>query len=214
VQSDASGNVSADLTVTSAWTVGKHMLTAKDAGNYTTQSAVTVAICQQGECNTPGPNGAPPDDMSFNLTITIQHYDSTNNQQLSPFQETLIVTGRPDPAGGSVCESVDDGQPRTSTGNFGGGLTYTRTTVYTCSGTYKGGQLSYTETVTRRTYSLSDGGSCTAQVPFVFEHLVGTFSSGNTISGSYSDAGSTAPCTDNGTVTISPEGGTWTGQIQ
>ena len=208
VQSDANGNVSADLTVTNAWTIGNHTLTAKDAGNDTTQSGFPVAIVPQGEAGTPGPNGAPPDDMSFHVAITVQSSASS-----TPFQETLVVTGQPDPAGGTVCESVDNGQPVTFNGDFGGGLTYTRTSVYTCSGTYKGGKLSYTEMASVM-YSLSDGGSCKTPGPFVLEHLEGTFSSGNTISGSYSDAGSSAPCTDNKTVTLAAQTGTWTGQIQ
>jgi hypothetical protein len=52
--------------------------------------------------------------------------------------ETLIITGQPD--GGSVCQSRDDGQPHTYTGDFGNGSTYTETMVFKCSGTYKGGQ--------------------------------------------------------------------------
>jgi hypothetical protein len=127
VQSDADGNIRADLTVTAGWALGNHTLLAKDAAGYTTQVGPTVAIVPQGQAHTPGPHGAPPDDMSF----TINGFVVAQN-------ETLIITGQPD--GGSVCQSRDDGQPHTYTGDFGNGSTYTETMVFKCSGTYKGGQ--------------------------------------------------------------------------
>jgi hypothetical protein len=58
-RSDANGNVSADVTITNAWSVGTHTLTARDASNYSTNNSVSVTIVQPGQANTPGPNGAP-----------------------------------------------------------------------------------------------------------------------------------------------------------
>src|SRR5207244_939439 len=40
VHSDTDGNVSADLTIPSGWTVGRHTLTAKDANGYTAKGGV------------------------------------------------------------------------------------------------------------------------------------------------------------------------------
>jgi hypothetical protein len=215
VQSDANGNVNANLTVTSSWTTGNHTLTARDASNDTTQAGFVVTIVPAGEANTPGPNGAPPDEMSFKLNITIQHHDVVNNQTFTPFQETLIITGRPDPAGGTVCQSGDDGQQHTYNGTLNNGsISYQETYVETCSGTYKGGQLSYTQTVTNDQFSLSDGATCTVSSPYTYEQLQGTFTTATTIAGTYSLGAVKAPCDDGTTVTFDAESGTWTGQIQ
>lgn len=208
VQSDANGNINADLPVTSGWTLGNHTFSAKDASNYSTQSGVAVTIVQAGQANTPGPNGAPPDDMSFMVNITIS---PSNSQQT--YQETLIITGKPDPAGGSVCESIDNGQPNTYQGKFSDGTPYTRTSVYTCSGVYKGGKLSYTEMDSVH-YSLPNNVTCATQGTFVIEQLDGTFSSAKSIGGTYNDLGATAPCSDGSHITLSGEKGTWTGQVQ
>src|SRR5205814_1929582 len=43
-QSDANGIVRMDLTVTEGWGVGKHLLTARDANNFSTQAGVAVVI--------------------------------------------------------------------------------------------------------------------------------------------------------------------------
>ena len=71
-RSDANGNFSADVTITDAWSVGTHTLTARDASNNSTKNSVSVTIVQQGQANTPGPNGAPPDDASFKVIAQIQ----------------------------------------------------------------------------------------------------------------------------------------------
>jgi len=215
VQSDADGNFNANLTITSGWTVGNHTLTARDASNYTTQSGVGLMIVQPGEANTPGPNGAPPDAMSFKLGITIQHHDVVNNQMYNPLQETLIITGRPDPAGGTVCQAGDNGQPQTYNGTLNNGsISYRETYVETCNGTYKGGKLSYTQTVTSDQFSISDGSTCTVSSPYTYEQLQGTFTTATSISGTYSLGVVKAPCNNGNVVTFDAESGTWTGQVQ
>jgi hypothetical protein len=214
VASDTNGNVRADLTVTTAWTVGNHTLTAKDANGYTTKSGVTVAVVPQGQAHTPGPNGAPPDDMSFNLKANLQSQDSSTGQQNGSSTQTLIVTGRPDPSGGTVCTSVDNGQPQTYLGNTNNGLTYHETYVASCSGTYQGGKLTYIGTMTSDKVVYSNGVSCIAHTPYVYEHLEGTFTSQNAISGTVSSDSFTADCNQGvGTVQINAIKGSWTGQM-
>lgn len=210
-QSDANGLVRMDLTVTDGWTVGKHLLTARDANNFTTQAGVAVVIVPQGQAHTPGPNGAPADDVSFSLKVSIQRQNASTGEQLRAWNETLIITSKPDPAGGTVCQSRDDGQSHTIKGDLGNGITYTDTYVWTCSGTYKGGKLSYTETVTSDKYDFSTGVSCTASGPYTYEHLEGSFTDHSTISGTYAGDGLSLNCNNGKSVTMyDPEKGTWT----
>ena len=214
VNSDADGNVRADLTVTDAWTVGKHMLTAKDASGYATKAGVTIAIVPQGQAHTPGPNGAPPDDMSFTLNANVQGQDAGTGQQLGSVTETLMVTGKPDPSGGTVCQAADDGQAHTYTGSTSNGITYRETFVLSCSGTYKGGKLSYIETATTDKVDFSDGISCVAHTPYVYQHLEGTFTSQNSISGTFSSDSITADCSQGiGTQQSNARKGSWTAHI-
>ncbi len=217
VQSDAKGNVKADLVVTNGWAVGNHTLTARDAGNYTTKDGVTVTIVPQGEAHTPGPNASPPDDMSFSLSVNIQAQDTVTGKQLTPFLETLMVKGQPDPAGGTVCrQSLNSGQPQTFDSTFNGStINYHNTYIETCSGTYKSGKLSYVETVTSDQYTLSNGATCVAKTPYILQRVDGSFTNSNTISGTYSYDGIQAPCTGGGggIVTFDPAKGTWTGTI-
>ena len=213
VQSDADGNVRTDLTITSGWAVGNHTLTAKDAGGYTTKAGMTVAIVPQGQAHTPGPNGAPPDDSSFTLNANLQVQDAVTGQQLGTVAEALTISGKPDPAGGTVCQSVDDGQQHTSTGSTSNGLTYRETFVWSCSGTYKGGKLSYTEMATSDTVVFSNGVSCVTQ-PYVYQHIEGTFSSHNTISGTLSSDSITVNCNRGvGIQHSDARKGSWTGQM-
>jgi hypothetical protein len=212
--SDANGNVKADLTITNGWAVGSHTLTARDAGNYTTNTGIAVTIVPQGQAHTPGPNGAPPDDMTFTISTTVQRQDAATSQQLSPLAETLMVTGQPDPSGGTVCQSVDNGQAKTFNGDLGNGVTYQETRTYKCTGTYKDGKLSYTETTTSDTINASTGVSCTANTPYVVEHLEGTFSDHATISGTYSRDTVNVKCTNGKSFAFyDPEKGTWTGNV-
>ena len=211
VQSDANGNVKTDLAVTSNWAVGHHSLTARDAGSHVTKTGMTVVIVPQGQAHTPGPNGAPPDDKSFTIGVTEQRSDTVTGQQLQPWNTTLIITGHPD--GGSVQQPQDDGQPHTLTGSYYGG-TYTDTYVFQSSGTYKGGQLSYTETYVSDKWSFSSGLTCESNSPSVAERLEGTFSDQNTISGTVSNDAISIPCSGGATLSINGATGTWTGTLE
>ena len=151
--------------------------------------------------------------MSFVLNVTIHSVDTTTQSPASSFTQTLQITGRPDPAGGTVCQSQDKGQPQSFNGGYTNGINYTETIVFKCSGSYHGGKLSYTETITKDEYALSDGGSCIASGAVISEKLTGTFSSGKTISGTFSADGSTISCTDGSTLTADPQTGTWTGTL-
>jgi hypothetical protein len=214
VSSDPNGNVKAELTITTAWVVGNHTLTAKDASGYTTKVGMPVAIVPQGQAHTPGPNGAPPNDISFTLNANLQVQDAGTGKQFGSTTETLTVTGKPDPSGGTVCQSIDDGQPHTYNGNTGNGITYRETYVWSCSGTYKGGKLSYIETATSDKVGFSNGLSCVAHTPYVFEHLEGTFTSQNTISGTLSSDSITADCNRGiGTQLTNASKGSWTAQL-
>src|SRR6266566_1300508 len=211
-QSDANGNVKADLTITNGWSVGSHTLTARDAGNYTTNTGIAVTIVPQGQAHTPGPNGAPPDDMSFTVQTSVQPQDAVNGKQQTPFSEMLQIKG--DPNGGTVCRLADNGQPQVLTGSSGNGVTYRETVVWTCSGSYKGGKLTYTETTTSDKIDFSDGISCTIHTPYVNQHLDGTFTNNNTVSGPYTSDGITADCTGGlGTQHGDASKGTWNGNV-
>ena len=192
--SDANGNVSADLTITGGWSLGNHTLTAKDASGYLTNIGATVTIVPQGLAHTPGPNGAPPDDASFTLNATLSPSGG------AAVQITLTVTGKPDPAGGTVCRANAnaDGMSHISSGTTSNGTSYQETIIKTCSGSYKSGQLSYTETVTSEKFDFPNSISCTALTPYIALHMDGTYSNQTTISGKFSEAAIDANCT-NGT---------------
>ena len=202
VQSDSNGNVTATLTVTNAWAVGNHTITAKDAGGYLTKTGKQIAIVTQGQAGTPGPNGAPTDSASGTIDGTVSAGSSSG-------ELTLTVTGSP--TGGKVCRDEDDGQPHTHTGTASG-VGFSETTIRTCSGTYKGGKLSYTETVTSDKIAFDNGLSCTVQVPYVSARMEGTFTDGTNISGSYAEDTVTVNCNSGvGSQTITGNTGTWDG---
>ena len=180
-RSDTSGNFSTNMTITSAWSVGTHTLTARDASNDSTKSGVSVTVVQPGQANTPGPDGAPPDDASFKVVAHIQGSQST---------ETEVVTGHPDPLGGTVCQTEDNGQPFVRTGvTTGIAASYRETSTFSCAGSYKGGKLTLTETLRSdvRVYSEPDGTTktCTlnAPQPPVDEQVSGSYTGNNTFSG-------------------------------
>lgn len=79
--SDTKGTVEADLAVTSGWALGRYILTARDGNGYNTKNSVTVMIVPQGQAHTPGPNGAPPDDTSFKLNVTIQEQNVVTGEK-------------------------------------------------------------------------------------------------------------------------------------
>lgn len=211
VESDANGNVTADLTVTANWQTGNHTITARDASDYTTNTGQAITIVAQGEAGTPGPNGAPPDCKSFTLSVQVQRTDAANGDQLNSFKDTLQVTGQQDPAGGKVCGQDDDGQPHAFNGSDSSGNKFTETLVFQCSGSYKSGKISYKETATSDKYVFSDGFSCTASGPYTFQELDGSFSSSTEVSGTYSADSVTYICSSGPPQPLDPEKGTFSG---
>ena len=95
---DSQGRVQATVFVTSAWSLGTHMLTAQDNQGHRTQSSAPLEIVHQGEAQTPGPNGAPTDDATFNIAVTVQATDVGTGAQTS-FTVTLNVSN------GQVCDN-------------------------------------------------------------------------------------------------------------
>lgn len=211
VLSDSNGNLpSTTLTVTDSWTVGSHTITAKDASGYTTQASVKVQIVTPGQSKTPGPHGAPTDSASGTIDATIQLSDGSTSTM------TLNVTGSD--SGGKVCGAEDDGQPHAHDHITDQGDTITETLVTTCSGSYKNGKLSYTETATSDKVEFTSGTlkgvTCTAQTPYTLAHLEGSFTSNAAANGSFNQDLITATCSLSGsTQTISSPAaqGTWTG---
>lgn len=217
--SDQSGNVSADLPITADWSVGQHMLTARDASNYVSKAGVLIEVVSQGHAGTPGPFGAPADNASFKLDFNGQgEYD----QGGGPFSdtETLMVTGHPDPTGGSVCGIGDNGQPQqTSSKTLNTGETFTQTRAYTCtSGAYKSGKVTYTETVISDVVVFNNNGAqttCTMRGPHIGTEMSGSFTAQGKFSGSLTYPG--VPASDfacdtaNFTFWRYAGSGSWTG---
>ena len=201
VQSDSTGKVAATtLAVTSAWTAGIHTITAKDASGYITKTGVKVEIVAPGKSNTPGPNGAPTDSANMTIAAAIQVASASGATALTV-------------KNGSVCSDKDDGQPHGTNGNATNGVTYVVTLTLTCSGTYQGGQLTYTETGSNLKVVYSDGLTCTVSQSFVNKHLEGAFSNATTVSGNYSSDAVTMNCNLGvGNLPLATaEQGTWTG---
>ena len=216
-RSDANGNFNADMTITSAWSVGTHTLTARDSSNNTTQHSVSVTIVQQGQANTPGPDGAPPDDASFRLKVTIQAADPLIGE---PFAQNpaLIITGHPDPEGGTVCSPDDGGQSISYNGTtYNNGTPYTETDTATCSGTYKGGQISYTETDTSVTATWQYNGvnvNCVLSNSAVILQMTGSYAGNDTFSGTINYPYVPLTCDQQGYGFYQEAlNGTWTGTI-
>jgi hypothetical protein len=207
VLSDANGAFATNLTVTAQWATGKHTLTARDAGGYETKVGTAILIVNQGEAGTPGPKGAPADDTpSFALRVIVQR------QGLQDATETLTVTGQPDPAGGTVCnKSRDDGQPHTGTSSDGQGGTLTETIVFKCSGTYKTGKITYTETVSSDKVVFSSGRTCNLVAPFADQQITGSFTDATHASGTFNSEAAIYSCNQGGGIAIPPMTGTWTG---
>jgi hypothetical protein len=209
-QSDSNGNVTTDLTVTPAWGVGQHTLTAHDANNTTT-SATEIEIVQPGQSHTPGPHGAPADDANFTIQLEIQVRNSYGYSFSYPY--TLIVTGHPDPAGGTVCSSRDSGTSDTQQDTQGH-----ITGTYSCSGTYKGGNVSYTEAVKTQTLTFSDGQTCTLRSPQQpYLEITGSYTNQDNFSGTVTQHAvdeSMYTCTPaDATGFIIAHTGTWTGTV-
>lgn len=214
-RSDSNGNFSADMTITNAWTVGTHTLTARDASNYSTNTSVSVTIVQPGQANTPGPDGAPPDDANFRLKVTIA------NGLADPFSQNpvLLITGHPDPEGGTVCSPDDNGQSFTFNEIAADGTTpFTKTITASCSGTYKAGQISFIETSTTIKQYWQYSGvnvTCVRNNPTVDLRLTGAYAGNNTFRGTLNSPYFTYTC-DQGysnTYHEAAQGVTWTGTI-
>lgn len=242
VPSDEKGSFEADLTITAKWELGAHQLTARDMNGNVTKSGVNMQVVRQGAAHTPGLNGAPADDTTrFMLYLTIvPQGNESNGIAFAPVvfggggsgggPVMLTIQGRPDPAGGSVCDPQnDDGQPHTidysavsqvivlpdgSTVNvsnfFSNGL-QKQTTEYTCSGTYQGGKISYTETnpIYQETYI--NGVTCSLTAPRIVYQLQGAFVSPGIASGTYTVPASSVPCSNGSAEQTGAETGTWTG---
>lgn len=184
--SDSKGNLSTTLPIPSGWPRGRHILTAQDAGGSRTKVGVPIEIVAPGEANTPGPLGAPSNDASFKVLTKFQgQYD----QGGGPFTGTgtEIVTGHPDPEGGSVCQPEDNGQPHQYRSHtLDTGLPETQTVTYSCSGTYRGGTLKLTETLLSDTVQLTENGAlitCHLLTPGTDAQLVGSYTSRGIFSG-------------------------------
>ena len=188
VISDQDGNFSVILTIPASWSPGRYSLTARDANHYTPKKSAAFAIVAQGEANTPGPNGAPSDDASFTLHIIVQGEDTSTQTQTqdqassvdSPLSsaDPLIVTGNAASTGGSVCKARDNGQTQTYQSTTSTGLPYTQDATFSCTGSYKGGQLSYTETLLSDVVTVNNQGTsytCHLLTSGVDEQLNGNY---------------------------------------
>lgn len=211
-QSDANGALSGDLTVTTDWPIGQHTLTAKDASGKTTFQGKPIVVVAPGAANTPGPKGAPADDASFIIHLTVHARDKDTGEK-SAYPYSLVITGQPDPAGGKVCDpDVDTGKPQTLKGTASG-LRYTETLTVTCSGTYKGGKLTYTQTVTSDKVVYSNGVTCKATEPYVNQELDGSFTSATAISGTLSSGTLDVACSNGRSGSGQGRSGTWAGSL-
>jgi hypothetical protein len=214
--SDANGNFGTDLTITGAWSVGRHTLTARDANNNITKNSVMVMIVSQGQAHTPGPFGAPPDDASFSVNISIQAHDTPSGGSFTETQ-SVLVTGHPDPTGGTSCRSIDNGHPQTySKVTVDTNTSYTDTLTATCTGTYKGGKLTYTETITSDVIVYSFA-TCRLNSPHVLEQLSGSYTDQHMFSGTGNYPGipkSAYTCNQANAYFFYYAGaGNWTGQV-
>src|SRR5258708_6112999 len=240
-QSDSQGKVISTLTVTAAWLVGKHTLTASDASGSVTARSVSILILPAGADKTPRPNGAPTDSASGTIAATITPTVPATSDPSSIFISLALSAGAD---GGKVCAKEDDGKPHPGSPNGsgiismpvqpppgsiykpggsppsqfvpvpggpgavqfvpapGGAGNETETFSATCSGTYRGGHLTYTETITSDTTvttfqlpGLSNVSmTCTLKSPYVAMQLNGTFTSPTTISGMYTSQAHTTHC--------------------
>ncbi len=216
VQSDGNGNIDIDLPITVAWSIGQHTVKARDANNDVTNSGTVVTIVKPGQEGTPGPNGAPTDSASFTIQLTVQAHLETSNTVIH-YPYTLVVTGHPDPQGGTVCSPGDTGKASSDTYTDDDSIVYNRTFTYTCTGTYTGGTVSYTETLTTETVTSSDGDSCTLNSPQPNLQISGSYTSQHVFSGKATFAttpDSAYTCSQvGGTYHESGNDGTWTGAV-
>lgn len=207
-QSNDKGDVTSTLAVTSAWSIGRHTIMARDAAGYLTARGVAIMIVAPGQARTPGPHDAPTDSASGTIAVTVTVLKSADpgpvdiraGKPAPVFPVTLNLTVIGASNGGTVCASNDDGKLHTQTvAPPGNALGYTETFSATCSGTYQGGRLTYTETITSATikYDLPGptGMTCTLKKPYVATRLEGSFTSPTATSGTYSSDPYALRCT-------------------
>ena len=213
VQSDSLGNMALDVVITADWSPGTHAISARDAKGHMTKNTTPVLIVPPGEAMTPGPNHSPYDSQTFTLIATVSPVDAVTGAALPAYHVALTITGRPDPAGGAVCDPThDSGQPVTQTGTTNN-VKFTITSIYMCSGGYKGGMLTYTEKTTSYQIVYASGVTCQANVPFTTQVLSGSFITATTASGTYSADAILYQCSDAQTFQSNPQNGTWTGTV-
>lgn len=212
--SDKSGKFTTDLATSSTWTLGNHLLTAIDSHGYTTKAATPLVIVPAGQAGTPGPNGAPADNATFTLTVTVLAHTS-QGKQLTPFTLYLTITGHPDPAGGVPCNTAyDNGQPHTYIGKEMNGKTYTDTETFSCTGSYQGGKLVYIEMLTSEHAIFANGDVCgTPHFSIPIVRMEGAFTTSTTATGTYSTYHLLFTCTSGDTWEYTPISGTWTGSL-
>lgn len=211
-KTDSNGLVRVNVSVTDAWKVGQHTLTAADANNNRVQQGVTVVIVPQGQAHTPGPNGAPPDDASFKVNFTVTNGSQTVNG-------TFTITGHPDPAGGTVCASYangmqDDGQPHTMSGVTSNGIRYQETMVATCRGTYRSGKISYEEVVSQDKIvfeTLTGPVTCNAASHSITAE--GSFVDAHNLKGTVKSPSYAITCDDGNSSSVQAASSTLTGQL-
>ncbi|WP_069804075.1 hypothetical protein [Thermogemmatispora onikobensis] len=212
-KSDSQGKLALYLDVNSLWPLGTHRLTAIDTSTSKQTEAVIIDIVQQGQAHTPGPHGAPPDDASFQLNVLIRGKDS-NGQAIS-YAMQLVVTGQPDPAGGTICTSNDDQLVHTYNGNVQG-VPYQQHWMARCSGTYRQGHIRYTRLMVEDSYVFTKSNTtitCTAPSSFAAMTLVGDFTSSQLASGNYSAPYTSLQCDHGATDYLPSATGTWTGVL-
>jgi zinc-ribbon domain len=109
-RSDSNGTFSADMTITDAWSVGIHTLTARDTSNDSTKNSVSVTIVQPGQANTPGPTPTPippaPTTPPTVFSSGIWKGQGTYNSGQSPFDMTLTTTVNGNSFSGTLTENM------------------------------------------------------------------------------------------------------------
>jgi hypothetical protein len=184
--SDMSGKINVILLVTPTWPVGKHTLSARDDRYNFNQINIPLEIVKQGQANTPGPLGAPPDDASFVTSLSIQgKYEAANAQPLSG-NEKLVITGHAYPNEGSICKANDTGHPHQYSTKTSNGIPLTEVMTTTCTGTYKSGSITYTQILLTDAITLNDNGtqiSCNLTKSGPEERLTGSYTAQGTFHG-------------------------------
>lgn len=214
IMSDSRGRISGMLSVSADWPLGTHSLTAQDAVGNMTKTAAALVIVPQGEAGTPGPNGAPPDDKTFGLTMTVTAKDTSG--QAIDFSQFIIVTGHPDPAGGTPCSPQDTGpgQSQTYTGTLDNSTeTFTEMITLVCQGTYMAGQVLYIEMGISDIFVLGSGMRCVDSTPYIYAAYQGNFTSAGAFSGVYYRDYFQADCPDGSAIYRNSAAGTWTGEV-